>query len=146
MATVAEMLDIYAIASARTAQYRWAQLTPGPRIVRDDVIRILDQEGQAFAVVLSLNWVWCRWANWRPAPPTGSWRTGLTGRRSRAGGLRTRSGLSRAAVEPLSPIPPDEEVPTPDFSGSPPASFYDWFRRQAPGAFQAPTVAPGPGT
>jgi hypothetical protein len=133
IATVAEMLDVYSIASLRTTRYRWAQISPGPAVLRSDVVRILDSQGEGFSrstlgqlafeglgelASLAARGIVSELAT----PVVGAVR----------GGLRTRSALRLADTEPLTPVPSGEVPSHADLSGPPPASFYDWFRRAGP--------------
>jgi hypothetical protein len=133
IATVAEMLDVYAIASLRTTRYRWAQLSPGPAVLRSDVVHILDGPGQGFSrgavghlVLEGLGEL----ASLAARGIVSELATPVVG--AVRGGLRTRSALRLAQTEPLTPVPPSEVPRRANLSGPPPASFYDWFRRAGP--------------
>lgn len=131
VATVSEMLDLYSIASARTQRYRWAQLAPGPAVVRSDVITILEATGPGVAKgtlrqfgpktigVLAAHAAEGIIGD-LAVPAYGAYK----------GGRRTRAALKRALEQPLSPVPEEGPPPEPDLSASPPASFYDWFHRE----------------
>jgi hypothetical protein len=131
IATVSEMLDVYAIASARTQRYRWAQLAPGPDVIRAEVVTILDATGQSFARgtlgQLGLGGLGHLAAHAAEGiigdlsvPAYGALR----------GGWRTRAALKEARVRTLSPMPENGPPPEPDLGAPPPSSFYDWFRRE----------------
>jgi hypothetical protein len=128
VAIVSETLDVYAIASARTQRYRWAQLAPGPAVVRSDVTAILDATGQRFAkgtlgqlgLGTLATHVASRVVSDLAVPVYGAYQ----------GGRSTRAALRRAFEEPLSAVPEQGAPPEPDLSGSPPASFFDWFQRE----------------
>lgn len=131
MATVSELLDLYSITSARTRRYRWAQLAPGPAVVRADVIAILEATGQSSTKgalrQLGLEAIGELAAHAAEGiigdlavPADGAYK----------GGRRTRAALKRALEQPLSPVPEEGPPPLPDLSASPPASFYDRFHRE----------------
>ena len=131
IATVSEMLDVYAIASARTQRYRWAQLAPGPEVVRSDLVAILDATGQGFASgtlsqlgLEALGELATHAAAGMiddlAVPAYGALR----------GGWRTRAALKQARERTLSPTPEDGPPPEPQLDAPPPSSFYDWFRRE----------------
>ncbi len=146
IATVAEMLDVYAIASLRATRYRWAQLSPGPDVLRSDVVHILEASGQgistgavgqlAFRGLGELASLAARGIVSDLATPViGALR----------GGWQTRSALRLAEAEPLTPVPSGAAASQVDLSGPAPISFYDWFRREGPQTALRP-IAPPPRT
>jgi hypothetical protein len=131
VATVSELLDLYSITSARTQRYRWAQLAPGPTVVRADVITILEVTGQGSAKrslrQFGLDAIG-ELAAFAAEGIIGDLAVPAYG--AYKGGRRTRAALKRALEEPLSPVPEEGPPPEPDLSASPPGSFYDWFHRE----------------
>lgn len=132
VATVSEMLDTYAIASARTRRYRWARQEPGPAVIRADVTAILDATGHGFAMG-ALGQLGLENLGELAAQAAGSIIGDLAvpAYGAYVGGRRTRRALRMAFDRQLSPLPETGPPVTPDFSGPPPTSFYDWFRREA---------------